>query len=177
MTTQYLFSCQHAATHRFRNDVCELSKLGDCHIKDTNRWLPFSCRRCASKKLGRWRKHIAGFDQSIEALNDVWYVPSRCFVDVGFSNPDPFKASCNSEGKVPCTTSPESSPTTQMPHSTCSESPSGCTISPNRLTQHKNPRLCCEATAKRGAFQAVRLEGRGDRVEGRICENHCKSID
>ena len=176
VTTQYLFSCGHAATHRFRTELCGSSKSRKCHVKDINKWLAFTCRKCSKNKQGWWKKQVAGPPPGEEEDDEVWYVPSRCFVDIGFSNLDPFAANGDEEELSPRSSSPEPVPLTPRTRSRHSYIPQRCENFLNRMARHKKPSDCCDAVARRGAVQAVRLEGRSDRVGGRIVDNHCESI-
>ena len=179
ITKQYLFNCGHEATHRFHSDMCPTARTRSCCIRDVNEWLSFPCRKCARNGHGGWKRYCAGLQQDSDTYNDVWHVPSRCFVDVGFKTLDPFAREPRSEPVSPM--SPAPAPTEATParkrQSMWASFPSSnrCSwlLEKMRL-KHSSP--CCESSAQKGAFQAVRLEGCNDRIEGRIVDNHCESL-
>ena len=110
-TSQYFYSCAHPATHRFRNSLCARARnprgtsRARCRIRDDNENLSYPCPRChqraereevlhrspvgvkRTKIPGRREVHTLEMRHVREA---VWFVPSRCFIDIGYSNLDPF---------------------------------------------------------------------------------------
>src|SRR5271154_2991000 len=99
-TTQYLYICCHPATHRFRNAVCIAPNSRICRIQDGNSTLPYSCLSCAAKGYSMPIFNISTLepDDGKDLFKDVWHIPSRCFVDVGFRTLDPFKTGEDVEG-------------------------------------------------------------------------------
>lgn len=111
-TTQFVYSCAHPASHQFRSSIC--GQQPHCKITDTDAILPHACRACKRRALRRWNSRLHdmvrsrqesdvrdfeigspwsdGFDLELpkDLQNKRWYIPSRCFIDIGFSNLDPF---------------------------------------------------------------------------------------
>lgn len=177
-TTQYFFCCGHTATHRFRNQLCSQSKGRICRIRDTNRFIEGECRKCQQDREEQRQQSRMRAPATFE---DIWYIPTRCFVDVGFRTLDPFMGSgdMNLDPISPLTVIPPLLPLSAV--SPKAESCSGALKSPvervlPRFRRHKNTRPCCEDLSLADAFQAVRLEDYDARPEGRIMDNHCESV-
>lgn len=189
-TTQVLFLCSHQATHRFRTGVCRNANRDRCSISDETEVLSYPCKGCAAltSKMGR-RRGDGGerrwqmphpFPERL--LNVSWYVPSRCFVDVGFQTLDPFGVGEHQEDIAE-----------PLAYSQRAEiSPSGgdreimVSRRPVETLQHgswKAPRgnemwslsLCCHRATRQGGYQATRLEGLDERISGRIVDSFCES--
>jgi hypothetical protein len=178
-TTKYLFNCGHEATHRFRSDMCSQARSRHCHIRDTNKWLSFTCRKCSANRLGWWRKYCSGTQQNNETYDDAWCIPSRCFVDVGYSNLDPFGTETGSKPVSPMSAVPALTESPRKTQSAWASFPRDGRNRCGRLLERirlKNSSPCCEDWSQKGAYQAVRLEGCSDRIEGRIVDNHCESL-
>jgi hypothetical protein len=180
-TTQYFFCCGHPATHRFRTELCPQSKGRTCRIRDTNRFIEGECRKCQLYRQTR-RRIPRGRNQ--DAFDDIWYIPTRCFVDVGFQSLNPFLVDIEPDPISPLTTVPPTFPLPSPAPKT--ESLSGMLRSPGsekspverlfpRFRRHKKSSSCCEDMTLENAFQAVRLEDYDARIEGRIMDNHCQS--
>ena len=173
-TRRYHFLCSHPATHRFRNEVCESPSVRGCLVKDFTVYLRHPCQKCRNR--GMASMHTG--EQEPE-YGDVWHIPSRCFVDVGFRKLDPFREEENSE--------PESS-TAFTPRESIDQDPLTPPLTPTktrdaelnlcwrllrRLTMRK-PSPCCVSERSRGALEATRIEGRDYRVDG-VIPARCES--
>lgn len=179
-TVQYLFSCGHPAAHRFRNEACAVSRTRICHIKDTDSWLKFPCRRCFLICQANGAKVKTAEDAVHAPYNEIWHIPRRCFVDVGFRILEPFRED-KSEPVSPTSPSPTIlSPTTEKSAPTWAHFPrddrNKCAKLLSKVMRFRKISPCCEERARRGAFPAVRLEGRENRVGGRVMDDHCESI-
>ena len=115
-------------------------------------------------------------------LDEVWHVPSRCFVDVGFCNLDPFGVGENLENAAEAAVRPqraEISPAGTHVELVASKSP----VQTDRLESWKWARgddkwrlsPCCLQQTRNGAYQATRLEDREERIRGRIMDSFCES--
>jgi hypothetical protein len=181
MTIQYYFCCGHPATHRFRNQLCQQSKgRSMCRIRDVSKFIDSECRRCALDRLRRAQSSRP----RPTAFDDVWYIPTRCFVDIGFRTLDPF-LSGSSEPKSPLTGVPTLSPLTmELPRrASLWENPSSPRTERSPIDKFfpkflrlKKTSPCCDEKSFADAFQAVRLEDYDARIEGRIMDNHCESL-
>ena len=179
-TVQYFFSCGHPATHRFRNSICAISFSRACRIRDMDSWLRFPCRRCTVQRLAVGIKIRTRPDSDDQGYNDIWHIPSRCFVDVGFRTLDPFRDDI-SPPVSPNSPAPSlTSPLTQKPTSRWSHFPKDdrnkCAKLIAKVMRFKKLSPCCENRARRGAFPAVRLEGPENRINGLVMEDHCESL-
>ncbi len=180
ITTQYLFNCSHEATHRFRSDMCSTARTRDCRIQDTNNWINFPCRKCAKSQQHLWQRWWTGSRRDSPNYDDFWHIPSRCFVDVGFRTLDPFATGNRSEPLSPLSPAP---PPTESMSARKTQSIWASLQSSNRCSRllekmrlkHSSP--CCETQTQQGAFPAVRLEGPSDRLQGRIVDDHCESLN
>jgi hypothetical protein len=189
-TNQVLFVCSHQATHRFRTGVCRQANCGRCKIYDATEILSFPCMDCAAILNDKRRKCGDGHDRPFQEqgrmphrlLNTTWHVPSRCFVDAGFQTLNPFG--------VPEYRKNASQSPTQLRRAEFS--PSGMHM---ELVANRSPVLtdecgrgrvskrnqnwplgsCCLREAREGAYQATRLEGWEDRINGRIMDSCCES--
>jgi hypothetical protein len=175
-----MFSCGHPAAHHFRNEACSLSTTRLCHIKDTDSWLRFPCRRCIIVRQANGIKVKTAEDAVHDEYNDVWHIPSRCFVDVGFRTLDPFRED-KLEPVSPCSPaptilSPTSRSTSAWSHFT-KDDRSKCAKLLSRVMKFRKVSPCCEERQRRGAYPAVRLEGRENRIEGRVMDDHCQSME
>jgi hypothetical protein len=177
-TVRYYFNCQHPATHRFRNNTCEFSNSRACRIRDANSQLKFPCRRCLLRQ--GFRRQIPA-ELECHENEQVWHIPSRCFVDVGFRTLDPFAddASEPVSPKSPATTI--LSPMTQKPVSPWPRSPmderSKCAKLFAKVMRFQKVSPCCEERTRRGAIPAVRCEELNTRIEGRVMDDDCESIE
>lgn len=171
-TRRYLFLCSHPATHRFRNTLCESPSVRGCKVHDFNVYLRCPCKKCANR--GMPSVHMPTPEI---AFNDTWHIPSRCFVDVGYRTLNPFHEDKSSE---PCTPiSPIEPPIPQQvltpPVTPVKDDKNVYKRLIRRLTLRKKAGPCCAKEAQAGAFLAVRLEGREQRMYGRIQEDRCES--
>lgn len=104
-TSQFFFVCNHAATDQFRDGVCTRPDVPDCYREPPNIiMLPNLCVGCKHKfdSLPRSRQDdiLQGelgkrFDWAYaneQPMNQIWQIPSRCFIDPGFQRHDPFAA-------------------------------------------------------------------------------------
>lgn len=104
-TTQFFFVCGHAATDQFRDGVCARPDVPNCY-RDHPRaiTLPKLCVACQQKynelsstqkrdvmhgEIGRRHEWATANEQP---MNQIWQIPSRCFIDPGFQRIDPFAA-------------------------------------------------------------------------------------
>jgi hypothetical protein len=189
-TNQVLFVCSHQATHRFRTSVCRQANRGRCKIYDATEILSFPCMDCAAIVKDKRRKCGDGRHRPFQEecplpnglLNTTWHVPSRCFVDAGFQTLDPFGVPEDRENAAQ---------TLVRPH-TAEFSPSGMHMG---LVANRSPVLtdkrgrwrvskgnqnwqlssCCLRETREGAYEATRLEGREERINGRIIDSFCES--
>lgn len=181
ITTQYFFGCGHPATHRFRTQLCQHSKGRVCRIRDTNKFLDGECRRCQEV---RQKSQQSSRSKEPAAFEDTWYIPTRCFVDVGYRTLDPFHAEPENDSIPPLTSVPPPLPITLITPKT--ESLWGALTSPRteksplerffpRFRRHKETSPCRDELSLADAVQAVRLEDFDSRFEGRIMDSHCES--
>jgi hypothetical protein len=189
-TSQILFVCLHQATHRFRTGVCRQANRGGCKIYDATEILSFPCMDCAAivdnKRCkcgdGRGRPSFQQVLLPNRLLHTTWHVPSRCFVDVGFQTLDPFSVRDDQEilaGTIRRSQRAESSPAGMHMELVANRSPV-LTDKCGRWrvsTGNQNWQLnsCCLRKTREGAYQAARLEGRGERINGRIMDSFCES--
>lgn len=190
-TTRYFFICSHPATYRFRNELCEFSGIRGCQVTDYNHFLRVPCRRCKQRGI----QPIPAVDGSLddpELWDNVWYVPRRCFIDVGFQSLNPFEDDRNKVADLEELDSSSSSaerrgeepPVLDLdlvswPTETTSDGVQKthnlCMKILRRLTRRKaSP--CCMRESENGAFETCRLECRSSRINGVIKEDHCESI-
>ena len=177
-TVRYYFGCDHPATHRYRSDTCAAPHTRACRVKDTNRRLQFSCRRCLLRQ-GINVQILA--EHEITEPSDIWHIPTRCFVDVGFRTLDPFRDD-KSQPVSPLSPTPTIlSPLTCRTPSTRRHLPnddrSKCAKLFAKVMRFKKISPCCEERARRGAYPAVRLEDIENRIEGRVMDDHCESLE
>lgn len=164
-TTQFIYSCNHVASHQFRSSVCGSQPY--CHIIDDEAILPYPCRACKRRahKSPSPRCDVTsesgqesdardfevgspwsdGFDLDLpqEFQNKRWYIPSRCFVDIGFRNLDPFNT--------------------------------GRSVEKGHKRAKPWPSPCCARARRDGVYQATRLEGIEFRIRGKIVDSKCGS--
>lgn len=171
-TSQYVYACLHTASYRFRTSICRNPAKASCRIRDENCFLPYSCPKCAGKlrlrngKLARER--ITGqTDPNTMIAKMTWHVPSRCFIDTGFRNLNPFGT------EVEKSSEHRAGPGSSLSHI--------CKVPPTvneRSADGGQPRQsspCCTESTRTGAYQATRLEGVRDRRRGRIVDSFCGS--
>lgn len=181
ITTQYFWLCGHPATHRFRTQLCQHSKGRICRIRDTNKFLEGACRKCQQV---RQKRRQSSRRKEPAAFEDTWYIPTRCFVDIGYRTLDPFHVNPECDPISPLTSVPPYFPIT--PTSPKTESLWGTLRSPRveksplerffpKLRWHKKTSPCCDELSLADAIQVVRLEEFDARIEGRIMDNHCES--
>jgi hypothetical protein len=112
------------------------------------------------------------------SYSDVWHIPSRCFVDVGFQKLDPFKE----EISEPTPSTPplsrqsiDEDPLAQplTPRRTEISEPNICRKLLRRLTLRR-PAPCCASQTQEGPYEATRIEGRDYRVNG-VIPARCES--
>ena len=188
-TNQLIYVCSHQATHRFRTGVCKKANRERCNIHDDTEILSFHCKNCAVQINRKRRRCGDGRNRSLlkqdalpnRLLNATWHVPSRCFVDVGFRTLDPFGAGDDQESAAEAglrSQRAEISPFGTHVELVASRSPvetdqRGCWKFVG--SQKCRPSPCCMAETRQGAYQATRLEGREERVRGRIMDSFCES--
>ncbi len=176
-TSQYLYNCNHPASYRFRTWVCRDPASSSCRIRDDNSFLPYSCPKCAAKSGPRSGKQASGrekqnnIDFSIMVAKKTWHVPSRCFIDTGFQNLDPFGTETMTGGTdiagLPLSQSTISGESLTMD----GRKAHACDAGPPR-----QPSPCCLRSGASGAYQSIRLEGVEDRQKGRIMDSLCGSL-
>ena len=181
-TTQYLYSCSHPATHRFRNSRCPTPNSRSCRIRDGNVYLPQMCRYCVAR--GRTQPLFnlimpttKGAPGTQDLYNETWHVPSRCFVDIGFRTLDPFgtgeDAHSTEQSRL---TTPQNLNFEALTELAAMDEIDSCgqlKAWPRKLRREPSP--CCLKERRLGAFEATRLEGYQDRLEGRIIDSACFS--
>jgi hypothetical protein len=189
-TNQVIYICSHRATHRFRTGVCRNATHGRCTIHDETEVLSYPCIDCAALVSKKRRRSGDGRDRPCEMqgppskrlLSATWHVPSRCFVDVGFQTLDPFSVGLHNEEPAETLVRPlraEISPFGMHMELVASRSSV-------QVEQHGRWRLarsnekwplsqCCQMETSYGAYESTRLEGPGERVNGRIVDSFCVS--
>ena len=175
-TSQYLYNCLHPASYRFRTCVCRNPASSSCRVRDENSFLLYTCPKCASKSRTRNGKQASGrnkqdIDINIMVAKKTWHVPSRCFIDTGFRNLDPFRTQTKIEAA--------NNAGLQSPQSTISKAPlimDGSNTNARNAEQLRQPSPCCLKSGRLGAYQATRLEGIEDRQRGRIMDSLCGSL-
>ncbi|KAJ4505911.1 hypothetical protein HRR83_008426 [Exophiala dermatitidis] len=179
-TRRYFFLCCHPATHRFRNTVCADPDVRGCVVHDYNVYLRQPCKKCANQ--GWPATCTAGAEQPF-AFDDTWYIPSRCFVDVGFRTLNPFASNDGvdvaSTLPLPIEPATEQGTTPSEQGMTPPEPPSRRS---RRLREMMIQRLamrrladCCAKETRAGAYEAVRIESRDHRNHGTLPGNRCDS--
>lgn len=177
-TTQYLFQCSHAASHRFRNAVCDAKGTPECQLRDLNSVLPEPCHRCTVTARAWPILNVLNLkpNKEQELYQDTWHIPSRCFIDCGFGNLDPFGAE---EGDFPAL--PEQKPKRRKSvrlweqfGNKDGDGPYSQLVAKVKRSKRTSP--CCVDESEYGAFEATRLEECEDRVESRIVDSHCESL-
>jgi len=172
-TRRYLFLCSHPATHRFRNEICDLPGVRGCRVRDYNVRLRHPCSKCRNRGMAS----VYTGEQEPE-YDDTWHIPSRCFVNVGFQKLDPFRV----DSIEPSTA------TATSPRPSIDEDPLALPLTPTRTKNAKqnicrrllrrfSPRKtspCCVGEAQNGAIEATRIEGREYRVNG-VIPARCES--
>ena len=201
-TKQYLYTCSHAATHRFRTRICAaLPNRLACAIRDENDFVPYVCATCATKGrsgcLSLARRNAAlEIADAVEEYHDTWFVPSRCFVDVGFRTLDPFRGKDDGAGGVAIRSSPSPSPPQPEPNlTTVGNAPASLVDASPAVRsrdavdggerrgpvvngqQKRQFSTCCLRARQGGAYEATRLEGCEDRICGRIADSFCSSTE
>lgn len=189
-TSQVLYVCSHQATHRFRTGVCRNANSARCNIHDETEVLSIPCRNCAALTGNRRRRRGDGHHDSSQQqcalpkrlLHATWHVPSRCFVNIGFQTLDPFGVGVY-QGD-PAETAGRSQRAEISPFAThmqlvASRSPVQTDRSRRRKfvegPENWRPSWCCRRETRGGAYEATRLEGPEQRIEGRIMDSLCES--
>ena len=190
-TNQVVFKCSHRATHRYRTNVCQTANRRECWIWDQTSVFPFPCRDCVvPDRQKRRRCGGGGCNESSQQegrlpdrlLDEMWHVPSRCFVDVGFKTLDPFGV--GNDRKNVDGTAVQSQRAELSPFGTHVELvASGSPVQTDQIGSWKCARgieewrlsSCCLQETRNGAYQATRLEDRGDRPRGIIADSFCGS--
>lgn len=175
-TSQYIYNCFHPASHRFRTLVCRNPASSSCRVRDENSFLPSSCPKCAANPRIRSKEQASGrskqdTDLHIMIAKKTWHIPSRCFIDIGFQNLDPFRTETKTEGADDAGL--------RSARSTLSKGPlimNGRSAHAWNAEQSRKPSPCCLKSARSGAYQATRLEGVEDRQRGRIMDSLCGSL-
>jgi hypothetical protein len=182
-TRRYIFSCSHPATHRFRNSLCSDPGARGCQVMDYNILLKYPCPKC--KQRGFASDHDGWTPPKDNG--DTWYIPSRCFVNVGFRTLNPFeeKAVNEEEGGDDESTPRTSTASTLRPSMeeedlAPDERPSNWPMETarekdtktlrnllKRMTVRK-PSPCCVTEARQGAIEVCRIESRHQRIRGQI---------
>ena len=187
-TIRYLYLCSHPATYRFRTALCSTPNRRKCRVRDDSLILPYACSRCEARNKTRAGRAWANLtrrcrDVEAEAKEQIWYVPSRCFVDVGFRTLNPFETGvdeidpCSSPRRPPLSAgivSPlsELAMVAQLGMRDVAGRGRLCAMAAHDKRQ---PSPCCLRERKMGAFKATRLEGSEYRIRGKIIDSFCKS--
>ncbi len=174
-TSQYLYNCSHPASYRFRTSMCHNPTSSSCRIRDQNSFLPYTCTKCATKTRTRRGKQADersrySTDINIMVAKKTWYIPSRCFVDAGFQNLDPFGTGIETENG---SQAGPRSPLTSIPGGPLIVHETSNNYRSTGLPRNISP--CCLKSSTMGAYQATRLEGLDDRQRGRIMDSFCGS--
>jgi len=174
-TNQYLYVCAHPASYRFRTSICRNPASTLCHIRDGNSVLPYRCTKCEAKASTRNARQATErarqrTDINIMVAKNTWHVPSRCFIDIGFQNLDPFGVGNQKKKVEQADPRPTLSPITRVPSTLDGKRASRIVADPPR-----QPSPCCLKGTKMGAYQATRLEGVEDRQRGKIMDSFCRS--
>lgn len=174
-TSQYLYNCSHPASYRFRTSMCHNPASSSCHIRDENSVFPYTCTKCAAKIRTRKGKQAAersrySTDVNIMVAKKTWYIPSRCFVDAGFQNLDPFGTGI--EREISGHAGPQSSLISIAGRASVMDE-TATNYKSARPSRQLSP--CCLRSSTMGAYQATRLEGLEDRQRGRIMDSLCGS--
>lgn len=174
-TSQYVYICSHPASYRFRTNICRNPVSSSCRIRDENAVLPYTCCKCVAKTRTRNGRRAGEeirqrTDVSIMVAKKTWYIPSRCFVDIGFQNLDPFGKGHEAESAY------QADPRAALPIESKISTILDATTQTNVATsQSRQPSPCCCRSKRMGAYQATRLEGVEDRQWGRIVDSFCGS--
>jgi hypothetical protein len=176
ITSQYLYICLHPASYRFRTSICRNPASSSCRIRDENSALPYACPKCAVKLRIQKRKQATeqiqrNTDINIMVAKKTWYIPSRCFIDTGFQNLDPFGTEVKTESTEHSSLRSPPSPIPKVPLIVDERYVNVWDAKPPR-----QPSPCCLKSARVGAYQATRLEGIEDRQRGRIMDSFCGSM-
>jgi hypothetical protein len=174
-TRRYYFVCSHPATYRFRNHLCDCPSVRGCKVRDYNVYLCHPCQKC--RNIGMPSIYTCGDEPK---HTDVWHIPSRCFVDVGFRSINPFREE-DDDSKPGSSTalsrrqSTDEGPLTPpaIPTKAVPAESNVCWRLLRRLTVRK-PTPCCAIETLRGALEATRIEGRDCRVAG-VIPARCES--
>lgn len=92
IATRYFFSCRHPATKTFRSHTCRDHNNLPCELRHVDCFVYKQCPNCAWKsghcpEASLWESRRYQLTQPI-----CWQVPSRHFIDPGFTYLDPFAA-------------------------------------------------------------------------------------
>jgi hypothetical protein len=174
-TSQYLYLCSHPASYRFRTSVCRNPASSSCRIHDENSVLPYACPKCSAKSCTQNSKKTSErirqtTDINIMVAKKVWCIPSRCFIDNGFQNLDPFGTGIKAESADQTGLQSPLSPVSKVPLFM-----DGTKASNIAIGQPRQLSPCCLKSRRMGAYQATRLEGLEDRQRGRIVDSFCGS--
>ena len=174
-TNQYVYTCSHPAAYRFRTGICCNPASRSCRIRDENFVLPYTCPRCAAKaRTQNGKERIEQIrqkpDNNILVAKKTWYIPSRCFIDSGFQNLDPFGTGLETEGADQAGRRPAFSSISKL-----SSIREGTNANDEFMKKSQQPISCCLESRRMGAYRATRLEGLGDRVGGKIVDSLCRS--
>jgi hypothetical protein len=179
-TVQFFFSCGHQATHRFRNATCPTEYSKTCRVRDKNQWLKFMCRRCILRCQQQGVKVYVPTDADHKQYEDIWHIPSRCFVDVGFRNLDPFQDTSSPPVSPTSPATTLASPRSEKPPPTMRifrDDRGKCARLMAKVMRFNKVNQCCEDRGRKGAFPAVRVEGIENRHEGRMMEDRCSALE
>ena len=174
-TSQYLYVCSHPASYRFRTSICLNPASSSCRIRDDNSVLPYTCSKCAPERRVRNAKQggkpiMQTTDMNIMVARKTWYIPSRCFIDTGFQNLNPFGSGIEVDSHENARPRSPLSPISRLP---LNKNGRGAGFSATKQPRHPSP--CCLKSRRTGAYQATRLEGLEDRQRGRIVDSFCGS--
>lgn len=174
-TTQYLYLCSHSATYRFRTSICRNPAASSCRIRDENSILPYACSKCTARTRTRNGRQAGerirqSTDINIIVAKNIWYIPSRCFIDTGFQSLDPFGTGSEAESDDQAGSQSPLSPISRVPLIM-----DGSRANNIATRQPRQPSPCCVKSRRMGAYQATRLEGIEDRQRGRIVDSFCGS--
>lgn len=157
-TIQYIFRCDHPATGRFRNELCASPGVRGCWTHDTTTYLRYPCKKCAMQDV--WMMTPVPVDDG--PYNDTWYIPSICFVDVGFRSLDPFQDDRRSVPKTSTSDIDESliPPEMVIPEATPTTAPRRKSFYKRLVDRliNKRPSPCCAEANQSGDFRDGGLE-------------------
>lgn len=170
---QYMFLCQHEATAKFRDTVCDSPGVRGCVVKNVKIQLTEPCMKCSLRGRKAMRTQVPE-----PAFDDVWHVRSVCFVDIGFRSLHPFQERNASDSVRPET--PAEPPILgngqSLNRTPCKKNPSLYKRIMMRLTTRKRAKSACRAKDDEGSpFLATGIESTEHSTRGVNKKDRCES--